>query len=433
VSAASGKRRPIHDALYGPVELTAELHALLRTPTLQRLRHVRLSNIDSVDMPSIANLSRLEHVIGVAHLSGQVGFRSKMSAYERLAFSAAALLHDWAISSYGHLVEEALQYVGTRFDHEERLTEIMTRADVEEVGGVDMQILVGRQSGLRSWAQRTVGERSDELLRSVMETIRGKGRWGRIIAGDIDLDNIDNVFRMAYHLGLEVDREIPLRLARSIVGVMQDESGPVFMASAEPDIQAWRDCRREVYGFLMLAEGDFVGKVMLLSCAVGAYEAGELTQTDWSLVDHQLIARLLDSKIREVKDAAERWIAGEPWDCTPLYWMEHDRPDYPSLRKFSQDVSVELGRPCFAYAIKDKRERRLTINFDDGSQRIYGDDAKRWLFGIGSSKKEPFSRVQVDQALKLAERQFSTNRISLAATVSSKKDKRTEEGQACLL
>lgn len=414
-TASSSRRQTFVDALYGLVDLDDDLLSLVRTPTLQRLRHVRLSNIDSIDMPSIANLSRLEHVIGVAHLAGEVGFRSRMPNYDFLVLRSAALLHDWAITSFGHLVEEALQYVGTGFNHEERLREILTGTNSDEIGGVDLQILVGRESGLRGWARKVVGPaRADELLRDIMETIGGRGRWGRIISGDIDLDNIDNVWRMAYHLGLDIDRGVPVRIAHALVRVSQSGE-PIFRTDAEPDIEAWRDARRQVYDHLMLAEHDFVGKVMMLSAAVGAYEAGEFTQDDWSRVDHELIALLLRSRIKEVHETVERWIAGELWDCTPLRWMRGGRPGYTDLRTFSRMVGEALNRPCFAYAIKDKRERRLTIAYDDGTHRTYGEDAKQWLFGIGSPKKEPFSARQLEQALALAADFFGTTAVAVGA------------------
>lgn len=417
-SGIRGKQQLFQDALYGRVAFGDELLALINTPTLQRLRHVRLSNIDSIDMPSIANLSRLEHVIGVAHLAGEVGFSRGLSSYDTLALRGAALLHDWAITSFGHLVEEALQYVGTSFDHEDRFREILANADAAEVGGVDMQILVGRESGLREWARRADRHRSDELLRDIMDSIRGEGRWGRIIAGDIDLDNIDNVFRMAYHLGLDVDRGTPVRIARSITSITSDRHVPVFLSSAEPDIETWREVRRSVYNHLMLADRDFVGKIMILSASVSAYEAGEFGQADWSLVDHEFIMKLLKSDIREVSEPAERWIAGELWDCTPLHWMAGDRPDYPSLRAFSHEVSAELRRPCFAYGIKDKRDRRLNVSYDDGSRREYGKDAGQWLLGIGSSKKEAFSSSQVEEALALASERFKTRAVAIAVKES---------------
>lgn len=394
--------KPFLDPLYGSIALDADLLALARTPVVQRLRHVRLSNIDSIDMPSIANLSRFEHVIGVAHLAGEVGFGTSLGRFDDLVLKGAALLHDWAITAFGHLVEEALQYVGASFNHENRLSEILSGEGQDEVLGADMQILVGRETGIRNWARKAVGNDGERLLHSIMDHIRGRGRMGRTIAGDIDLDNIDNVHRMAFHMGLPIDRQVPLRLARNIVGVVGEEGEPVFRKGSLHDIEAWRATRRDVYQHLMLAERDFAGKMMILFATVRAYEAGEITADDWKLVDHEFLMRLLGSNVRDVRDTVERWIAGELWDVISPCWMSGDRPSYPELLAFSTKVSQTLGRPCFAYGIKDKRDRRLTVTFDDGSQHALGENQRQWLFGLGSIRRKTFTAHDIATVSDLA-------------------------------
>ena len=57
-------------------------------------------------MPGIAGLTRFEHVLGVAHLARVTAYGQRISQQERTCLVAAALLHDWAISAFGHLVEE---------------------------------------------------------------------------------------------------------------------------------------------------------------------------------------------------------------------------------------------------------------------------------------------------------------------------------------
>jgi HD superfamily phosphohydrolase len=276
--------RPFLDPLHGPIEFDETLLALVRSPVVQRLRHVRLSNIDSVDMPAIANLTRFEHVLGVAYLAGEVGFRAGISANDDLVLRGSALLHDWAITAFGHLVEEALQYVGVSVDHEEKLSKILTGQGSEDIGCAGQQILLGRETGMNKWAYRAAGADGERLLTDIMNHIRGRGRMGRVIAGDIDLDNIDNVFRMAFHMGLPIDREIPRRIAAAMVGLSDERGEPVLRASAQAEIHAWRETRRQVYEHLMLAEQDFIGKLMVLFATVRAYEQGEITPADWSLM-----------------------------------------------------------------------------------------------------------------------------------------------------
>jgi HD superfamily phosphohydrolase len=182
---ALSRKPSFRDCLYGVVRLDNELTALASQPIIQRLRHVRLSNIDSIDMPGIANLSRYEHSLGVAYLASNVAFRGRISESEDLVFRASALLHDCSITAFGHLVEEAFQYVGTGFHHEERLRVIASGRAVEEILGTDGQILVGRQNGLSQWLRAVARseEASNQMLGAIIEHIRGRGRFGGIIFG----------------------------------------------------------------------------------------------------------------------------------------------------------------------------------------------------------------------------------------------------------
>lgn len=423
--------KKILDSLYGEITLDKDISSLVRLPVLQRLRHVRLSNIDSLNIPGIANLSRYEHVLGVNHLAGQLGFYNRLSREDRLALSASALLHDWAITSFGHLVEEAFKYVDTGFDHENQLYKIIMGEDQEEIGGVERQILFGRQTKLRVWGRKVVGpDRADEFLEAITNYIRGRGRFGRLICGDIDLDNIDSVFRMAYHMGLAVDRECPLRLGRSILDVGGENGYPVFRRSAEPDIVQWLSTRHAVYERLMLADADFAGKLMILYATVLAFEAGEIGKPDWSLTDDGLLQRLLTSG-GEGKETAKRWLTGELWDKTPLYWMAGRRPDFPEVLSFSRELSSALSRTCFAYCIKDKRDRLLKIRFEDGASEELGTDSLQWLFAVGSPVRRPFKVAEVDAVIDLAQMYFSTSVISVAREPGL--GKHVGDEQRCLL
>jgi len=363
-----------------------------------------LSNIDSVDAPGIAGLTRFEHVLGVAHLASEVGFLSKLSQTEAMLLKASALLHDWAITSFGHLVEEALQYVGSGFDHQERLSEISMGATSDEIGGEHRQILVGRETGLRDWLWKVTGSRqgSDKLLSGIQDTIRGTGQFGKVISGDIDLDNVDNVFRMAYHLGLAVDRALPIRLASAMSAVDQKTGNIVFNRSARGDIEIWRSVRTEVYENLMLAPHDFAGKLMLLFSTIRCFEEGEIRKVDWSLTDSHFITGLLASGVKEARETAARWVSGELWNCTPLEWMSGDRPTYPRMRAFSRLLSDRLDRTCLAYAIADKRHRKLSICFEDGSALTTGHSPQQWLLGIGSPERRAFSASEIAAIYKHA-------------------------------
>src|SRR5260370_27990410 len=93
----------VMDTLYGEFVLSRELSDLAASPTVQRLRHIRLSNIDSPSMPGIANISRYEHALGSCFLATQMSMGRRMASIEALVIEASATLHDCAITPFGHL------------------------------------------------------------------------------------------------------------------------------------------------------------------------------------------------------------------------------------------------------------------------------------------------------------------------------------------
>ncbi len=420
------------DSLYGNIAFDSDMSGLLQTPVIQRLRHVRLSNIDSTMMPGIASLSRFEHVLGVAHLANNVGFFHKLSRDEQLVFQASALMHDWAITAFGHLVEEAFAYVGAQFDHEDKLHQIVMNEDTSEIGGVDMQIFCGRETGLKKWANKCFGDqKTDAQLLEITQCIRGQGRFGRVVCGDIDLDNIDNVFRMAFHMGLQVDRAIPLRLAKAIVGV-QNNGAPIFLRNSENDIGNWLEIRGQVYERLMLAESDFSAKLMVLYSSVLAYKKHELDKANWNLTDQEFIQLLKHSEDKDCVETVKRWLVGEYWNITPLVWMSGKRPNFKEVLLFSEKLSADLDRTCFAYCIKDKRDRFLEINFDDGTVIPVGKQSNQWLLGIGTSRKSPFTKAEIATIHSRSE-EFFKESVLMIAHSNAFLDNGQGSEQLCLL
>jgi HD superfamily phosphohydrolase len=285
------------DPLYGDIVLPGPIAALSCTPAIQRLRGIRLSNIDSLSMPGIANVSRYEHAIGAAYLGTQVGFGNRIGRTEALVLQSAGLLHDVAITAFGHLVEEALYYVDGSFDHEKKLSMLLQNSDDGELGGINLQLYAGRESGIREWAKRTFGIEAEDRLKAITDALTGKGKFGRCIKGGVDLDNLDNLTRIAFHMGLDVDRRLPIQIAKGMVG-SSEEDGTVFSLWSIDFIKKWLELRRGVYNRLMLSRDDFAGKIMLIYATVTAYTAGDLgpSRYAWTLTDYELVGRLLRSK-----------------------------------------------------------------------------------------------------------------------------------------
>ncbi len=389
----------IRDPLYGALEFEPALLSLISKPLVQRLRHVRLSNIDSISLPGICGVTRYEHALGTCYLSTKVGFRHRLSSRDRLLLSAAALLHDSAITPFAHLMEEAFQYLSVEFHHEQKWQRLFAGESEPDIGGLAFQLFLGHDSGLRPWMEQQFRSEADTMLESLLASVQGKPPFGPCIAGELDLDNLDNVTRAAFHIGLPIDPQLPVTIAAAMTGLGDD--GPLFAPEALPSIEEWLTLREDLYTHLMLAPADFAGKVMLVYAMVTAQQTGQLTSSDWQLTDFQLMTQLLGCR-DPVASTVKRWLLGDLWDLSNLTWHAGPPPDLPSMKAFSSHLTTVLGRDVFAYRIKDKRHRSVAITLQGARNVSLGSKSKRWLLGVGSLKKAPFTVQDNRRILKAA-------------------------------
>jgi uncharacterized protein len=398
------------DALYGDVQFAEHTSDLIRRPLVQRLRHVRLSNIDSLQMPGIANISRFEHALGTAYLATQVGFINELSRDERIELEAAALIHDSAITPFGHLTEEALQYVQCEFDHETKWAVLSSGGEHPDPGGMDVQIFLGRPSGLNEWATKVFAGAGPKRLGEILNAIQGRGRLGPCIAGSLDLDNLDNVVRIALHMGLRPDPSLPVRICNAMIEI-NSLGEIIFRHEALSQIGQWISLREQVYGRLMTSPIDFCGKLMLIYATVSAYKAGVVSETDWHLTDHEFVDLLLNCSNSSASEATKRWVLGDAWDLAELIWMRGTEPAFSLLEAFSAEASERLNRRCFAYRIKDKRKRKITALLQSGDKIIVGESSDRWLLGVGSPDRKVFTANDNRLISDFAAEYFKSQRV----------------------
>jgi HD superfamily phosphohydrolase len=390
--------RLLMDALYGLQTLDPFLADLIEQPEIQRLRDVRLSNINSGTLPGAANISRFEHSIGTALLAGRTGKVLGLGDADRHKLVLAALLHDVAITPYGHLMEEGFAYAEMGYRHEVRLLQIL-QGEAEH-GTLDYQIFRGQSVGFRKVlakrAYRTMGIEPAE----VMQIIQGRGLLGPLINGTIDLDNIDNVCRMAYHIG------IPYRqgLSGDLTQIFAIRNDAVFLRGDRADVvNEWLRLRFRLYSTLMTNPNDFAAKAMLVEairlglCGSGG-EKPALSVTNWSLTDTELMHLL--GAYRPTGPLIRRFELGDLFAVVALNWINADRfysiyPDIPTAcRSIRREVAVksQVGEEdVLLYGIKDKRIRPIARDRWvglDGTARIFdhGDGRRQVLLGCVAGK-----------------------------------------------
>lgn len=387
----TNKTRYIYDALYGPIYLPDFIWDIITSPELQRLREVRLCNINSLSLTGGANINRYEHALGTFFLANEClnarPVLNPISETEQESLLLAALLHDIASSAFGHSVEYIESMHG--FDHEKAF-EYVALGKKGDNYSYKLSTLEPIFFGLPRELMKKIPAENLELIGKI---IAGNNRLGKLLNNCMDLDNIDNVFRMGYHIGIVKSGEIPLKLARSLY-LQGDEL--ILRKEATPYVKEWYRVRRNLYLLLLLNPEEFSGKCMLT-------EAIELSKTiknasfTWHDVDFELLEKL---KVNSSESASliSRLMKGDLYGCIAIFATgKTDKynlfRNIDTKRALEDKLSTKI-RESFKPALRsaliglhpildsNKTQRAISIKTDDGSIAQVGKSTNQLLIGV---------------------------------------------------
>lgn len=297
------------DTLYGKVypdnylwnEVDEDFWEIITSPELQRLRYVRVLNTNSLFMPGAADVNRFEHALGTYHLAKEC-LKSwpklgRLKISEQRNFLIASLLHDFATPPFGHAVEYLLK--DYEFEHEEKFFEAIwgrpTQALLDDVKPTSEVFDLGYQRSrheriFMDKGRQLVGMLKKEDQKEIGQFVRGEGRFGPLLNAQVDLDNIDYVFRLAYHAGLTDDPSAPIKLAK----MMSVENGEqVLDSGAVPVLKEWHNVREKLYNQLIEDPGELAAECMLQDCIRYA-EKHRMYDFNWFDVDFEFVQSLTD-------------------------------------------------------------------------------------------------------------------------------------------
>lgn len=265
-------------------------------------------------------------------------------------------------------------------------------------GAVSSRFLQLAEAGAHFAGRRfIVHELLDDIAPEVFAAIEGIGDFGPIISGTLDLDNLDNVVRLAFHMGLcsEQDRMLP----KALVGCLNIvDGGLAAPGEARALFERWFALRRRLYEYLLLDRGEFAAKSMLTLAVELAAEAQLLGPDDWRLTDDGLLEVLHERSIGEhqtISQLIKRLRVGDLFDCVGV-WQTPVTEGYGRLseasakRDLERKIEDQLGaaggpklRICLHY-ILDKKKTCRSLSFRNqgtGSNEIVGFDSKNLLVG----------------------------------------------------
>jgi len=312
--------RAIKDSVHDWVEVDGVAEALLDTPAVQRLRHIKQLSTIRLVYPS-ANHTRFEHSLGVYHLADRALEYLGVTGARADTVRAAALLHDVGHGPYGHQTEGIIQrHLGR---HHDDVAHLLVDGDIGAVL---------REHGLDP-------ER-------VAATVRGDGKLGQLVAGELDVDRMDYLVRDAHHTGVPYGTIDYGRLLRALAFRGDD------LVLAE--------------GNVATAESLLVGRALMnatvyrhhVSRIAGAMldRAGERL-LDAAALDPEAFARMTDAELlgalreRDATADAARRITDRDLYKRAVWAERGDVPaevvdaDYAAVREFEREIADTAGVP----------------------------------------------------------------------------------------
>jgi len=276
------------DPLYGQITLDDLTDDILHScPEIMRLRYVGMMNYRCLPMLSLSNISRLEHSLGLSYL---VSLSSKINSFQpQKDFIAAALYHDVNCTPFGHAIEWAIDRF-TDFSHEDSAEWIKQDSNSTEV----IKPVFFDTAGLHRLNSRAKHNLSMERIHDII-----KGQNNFVINNNgLDLDNLDNVYRMGFYLGmLDGERGYPVILANNLQVVKGFDN---FVLSEEYlyVLEHWYSLRSKIYKTFIYSK-DYIAFEHLLFSAVAEYVkscSDEDIKNLWSQTDEFMLDLFLNRK-----------------------------------------------------------------------------------------------------------------------------------------
>ncbi|SMO45787.1 HD domain-containing protein [Halorubrum cibi] len=306
----------VKDTVHDHIEIDGVGAALLDTPAVQRLRHVKQLGTVRLVYPS-ANHTRFEHSLGVYHLARQALDHLGIGGRQADRIEAAAMLHDVGHGPFSHNLE-SLTHRRTGKYHD----------DVEE-------LLDGGEVG-------AILREHDLDPDRVAGIVAGEGTYAGLVSGELDVDRMDYLVRDAYHTGVPygtIDTERFVRELTFVEGVESGGDSPTLVLD-EGNVQTAESlllARALMNPVVYTHHVARISKAMLRRAAADLLEATATTAAELRRMDdHDFLAA-----VRDCPATAE---ISRRYDERDLYkravWAEYgDVPD----RVHDADHATELA------------------------------------------------------------------------------------------
>jgi HD superfamily phosphohydrolase len=355
----------IKDSVHDYIGLDEVATALVDTPALQRLRHVKQLSTVRLVFPS-ANHTRFEHSLGVYHLASQALSHLSVDADTAAHARAAALLHDVGHGPYGHQTEDLIRR--------------HTDKDHDDIGW----LLTDSE---RPVCRALEGNGLDP--ERVAALVAGEGTVGSLVSGELDVDRMDYLVRDAHHTGVPYGTIDHGRLVRGL----RIENGDLVLAAGNvPTAESLLLARSLMNAIVYHHHVSRIAGGMLARASETYLAETDTTATEFRrMADHDLLVELREQvpdlgRRIEHRDLYKRAVWAEVGDV-PQGTIEAGHEEERAAEREIADIAG-VDPAAVIVDIPDRpalKEAATNVVIDGVVQRL--EDASPLVSGIRSAER----------------------------------------------
>lgn len=365
----------LKDPLYGFINIDKPFNDLIETEYFQRLRNIKQLGQSYLIYPS-ANHSRFEHSIGAFYLAKK--FTEKIKMRHRNEFVAAALLHDIGHYPFSHAIERYIETLNG-MNHENQTLNLIKNTCISDVL-----------------------KKHKLNINVICDLIMGKGKYGKLISGEIDVDRLDYLKRDSYYTGVAygvVETDIIIKSIQM--------KGDNYVANVKylPAFESVLISRYLMYSMVYMHHRTVIANAMLTAAFTEAYEANEFLDGDlFKFDDIDLVGALRNSKsaaskiIRQIamRDFYDEAIIFKKDDLGDLKHLKNQK----DLSKAKNEIASKLGIKNYEILINilnSPKTNKSEILIDPSGEKLEkispivrslnGAEWNYWFIGVYCPKK----------------------------------------------
>lgn len=355
------------DSLYGNIDISID-NRIISSAEVQRLRGIRLCNINSPYITGSDTLNRFEHAIGTAYLAEVLCSKLDVSKDEKFAFLLAALCHDVVTAPFGHSLEYLFESIkSVEYEHANIWKMFLTGKSIP----TSRNIYFGKKQEL----QRNIVSKIMDIVISILQREHFLGQY---LDNNIDIDNIDNVFRFAFHIGIQFDKATPVALASSL---KYKDNQLILDSNSIPLVQEWFNVRERLYKYLLENQGEFVAKALLERCFIEGVKYDIINENDWILTDSDMANKLFSEGTPTIKKTIQNLMFMEFPQYSRIYYSN----DYKIIDTILKNEKISLIESAYKagvylHFIRDVNKTRRPIDC-----RVVNNESLSDIIRVGNS------------------------------------------------